>query len=164
MYTNIEEFVEYGEDEAYARHDDEATPESEAFIARYLSDLGLAKPPNLPRSKSKKNPSWNYYTDANITLYTSQIEEFDEEGYGQGGDEGYAHYDDELTSESEALITQHLSDLGLIKSPNPPQSRSKNNSSLNFYTDAYITFEDNEEEEEEGDDNDDDAGSDVYDD
>ena len=52
----------------------------------------------------------------------------------------------------------------MIKSPNPPRLGSKNNSSLNLYTDAYITFEDNEEEEEEGDDNDDDAGSDVYDD
>ena len=32
----------------------------------------------------------------------------EEEGYGQEGDEGYAHYDDEVTPESEAFITPSL--------------------------------------------------------
>ena len=75
MY-NVEEFDEDGygqeEDEVYDHHDDEITPESEAFTTHHLSDLGSTIPSNLPRFRNKKNPFWNFYTDANITLYAAQ--------------------------------------------------------------------------------------------
>ena len=74
-YANVEEFDkdehEQEEDDANAYHDVEVTPESEAFFTDHLSDLGLTRPPNLPKSRSKKNPPRNPYTDTNITLYTS---------------------------------------------------------------------------------------------
>ena len=51
-YANTEEFDEDGyeqeEDEANVHHDDEETPESEAFIAHHLSDLGLIRSSNIP--------------------------------------------------------------------------------------------------------------------
>ena len=76
MYANIEEFdedrYEQEDDEAYAHYDNEGTPESKAFITHHLPDLGLKISLNLARSRSKKNPSQNFYTDANIILYTSQ--------------------------------------------------------------------------------------------
>ena len=40
--------------------------------------------------------------------------------------------------ESDALITHHLADLGLIKLSNLPRSGSKKNSSQNFFVDANI--------------------------
>ena len=77
-YANIEEFdtdgYEQG-DEGDARHDDEVTQESEAFIAHHLADLGLAKPSNLPRSTSKKNLSWNFYMDTNTKPTSNKKQE-----------------------------------------------------------------------------------------
>ena len=49
-----------------------------------------------------------------------------------------AHYEDDKTSESDAFITHHLADLGLIKSQNLPRSGSKKYSSRNFFVDANI--------------------------
>ena len=76
MYANIEEFdedrYEQEDDEAYAQYDNEGTPESKAFITHHLPDLGLKISLNLARSRSKKNPTQNFHTDANIILYTSQ--------------------------------------------------------------------------------------------
>ena len=75
-YANIEDFDEDGYEqeghEAYDHHDVEVTPESEAFVTHHLPDLGLKSSSNIPRSRNKKNSSLNFYTDANITLYTSQ--------------------------------------------------------------------------------------------
>ena len=70
-YATTEEFDEEGDEqegeEAY--YDDDVTSDSEAFIAHHLKDLGLTRPPSRPGPRIMKNPSLNYYTDANTPLY-----------------------------------------------------------------------------------------------
>ena len=50
----------------------------------------------------------------------ANTKEFDEDGYEQEEDKAYVHHDGKETPESEAFITHHLSDLGLIRSSNIP--------------------------------------------
>ena len=76
----------------------------------------------------------------------ANAEEYDEDEHEREENEAYDHYEDDATSESDAIIAHHFADLGLMKSLNSPQSRSKKNSSRNFFTDTYIEeFNENED-------------------
>ena len=69
-YANAEEHDEddheRGDIEAYAHYEDDATSESDAFIAHHLADLSLIKSSDSPRSGSKENSSRSFFADTNI--------------------------------------------------------------------------------------------------
>ena len=73
--ANVEEFDEdeQEEDDAHAYHDNEVTPESEAFITDHLADLGLIRLPNLPRSRARRSVLQILHgCQHHLILYTSQ--------------------------------------------------------------------------------------------
>ena len=62
------------------------------------------------RDRKEERESRKFKTYANT-------EEDNEDGHEQEKDNAYAYHDDKVTSDSEAFITHHLSDLGLTRSP-----------------------------------------------
>ena len=100
--ANIEEYNE----------DEDEQEEDEAFIIHNLSGLGLTRQSSSPQSRGEENSFWNFYTDANITLYASHTYNDKEKKEKEDDDEveneffvphGYLRDDEEEMDEDEAF-------------------------------------------------------------